>query len=231
MGKDTNMMDYRVLVVGGGYEYIRFLWDHGFKGAKNVEDADFVLFTGGEDVSPEFYGEKIIKGTHCNIDRDRREQVIFNEALEKGLPMMGICRGGQFLNVMCGGGLWQHVSGHAMGNHKLLIYGDKSSSLDEAKKDRTIMATSTHHQMMRPGKGAKVLAIGVDDKEEPIAMEHIAYGREVTGKSKTDPDVEVVYYDKQGCLCFQPHPEFSIATKELKEYFLEAVDEYLVPRA
>jgi gamma-glutamyl-gamma-aminobutyrate hydrolase PuuD len=223
-------MDYRVLVVGGGYEYIRFLYEHGFKGAKNVEDADSVLFTGGEDVSPEFYGEKAVKGTFCNEERDRKEQVIFNAALEKGIPMMGICRGGQFLNVMCGGGMWQHVNNHGeFKGHKLKIFGNKNSNLEEAKKDRVIDATSTHHQMMRPGQKAIVLGIGVDDKGEPIATERVAYGKEIAGRSKEDPDIEVLFYDKECCLCFQPHPEYGHASKELKEMFLELVDEYLIP--
>lgn len=231
MNGDNRMMDYRVLVVGGGWEYIRFLYDHGYKGAKTVDDADFVLFTGGADVSPEFYGEKPIKGVMCDIERDRKEQVIFNLALDKGIPMMGICRGGQFLNIMCGGEMWQHVNNHAGTDHKLLIYGDKESRLEEARKDRTIVATSTHHQMMRPGEGARILAIGVNGSGNPLALEKLAYGKELAGSSKKDPDIEVVFYDKQLCLCFQPHPEYSNASKELKEYFLECVDDLLIPHA
>lgn len=128
--------------------------------------------------------------------------------------------------------MWQHVNGHAIGgHHRLKIYGVKNSKLKDAQKDRVIDATSTHHQMMRPGNGAVVLAIGVDEKGEPLANERIAYMKEVAGKSNTNPDIEVLSYPNQRVLCFQPHPEFATASRELKDYFLECIDEHLVPFA
>jgi len=69
---------------------------------------DLVCFTGGADVSPEFYGE-VNTYSLCDPERDEAEMTIYYMALTHGIPMVGICRGGQFLNVMNGGKMIQHV--------------------------------------------------------------------------------------------------------------------------
>ena len=64
---------------------------------------DGLLFTGGQDVSPALYGEtpKGTCGEICSA-RDRMEQVLLHLALERDLPVLGICRGIQFLNAALG---------------------------------------------------------------------------------------------------------------------------------
>lgn len=71
---------------------------------------DGLLFTGGQDVSPALYGE-MPKGTCGEIcsARDRMEQVLLHLALERDLPVLGICRGIQFLNAALGGTLYQDL--------------------------------------------------------------------------------------------------------------------------
>lgn len=220
----TNGYLTRCYVVGGGYDYIKYMYQLGFQGAKDPDEADILLFTGGEDVSPEFYDENKLECTFTNIDRDRKEKIFYEDAIEKGLPMIGICRGGQFLNVMNGGKMWQDVNNHT-GDHlveEVQPKGTKASPL-------RFTATSTHHQMMRPSKDGTVLAVGVDDKGMPLCDERIAFGQQVEGCSKKHPDVEVVWYEKTKCLCFQPHPEYNAATKECREYFEGLLDEYILP--
>ncbi len=68
------------------------------------------LFTGGHDVDPALYGEE--KGPFCgpqNGDRDVLEKAVFAYALEKDLPIFGICRGIQLINALCGGTLYQDI--------------------------------------------------------------------------------------------------------------------------
>lgn len=68
------------------------------------------LFTGGHDVDPALYRAE--KGPHCgpaNHDRDVLEKTVFAYALEKDLPVFGICRGIQLINVLCGGTLYQDI--------------------------------------------------------------------------------------------------------------------------
>ena len=67
----------KVFVVGGALGYANFLEGHTF--VDKVEDAEVVLFTGGEDVSPSLYGCKKHPTTYCNPGRDRAEKEIFNQ--------------------------------------------------------------------------------------------------------------------------------------------------------
>ncbi len=71
---------------------------------------DGFLFTGGHDVNPTLYG--VDKGELCGdlcVPRDRLESIIFSYAMEYNVPILGICRGIQLINVLCGGTLYQDL--------------------------------------------------------------------------------------------------------------------------
>lgn len=208
----------KVWVIGGGFEYIRLLFNLGCDGAKGLDDADFVLFTGGEDVTPQLYGEVALPKTNYNRIRDEKEKAIYDECVARGIPMVGICRGGQFLNVMNGGKMWQHVTCHC-GNHLARIEVPPFHN----DKRRTIEVTSTHHQMMIPTDDAIILATACE------ALEKIAVGYEKIGKNEDDPDIEVVFYDDTKSLCFQPHPEFGSAPADCVDFFEECLDNWIYP--
>lgn len=211
----------KVYIVGGGFEYIRLMYQLSCDGAKNVGEADVVLFTGGEDVNPELYDEPCMAKTNFNRARDDRETAIFTEALLREIPMVGICRGAQFLNVKNGGKLWQHVTNHC-GNHMARV---EIAPFLKGNKRRTIEVTSTHHQMMIPTPDALVLATALE------AMEKNAPSYSKIGKPTEDePDIEVVYYDDTSCLCFQPHPEFGAAPADCVDFFEECLDNFIFPR-
>jgi len=75
-----------------------------------VSLCDGFLFTGGQDVSPELYGDKprAACGEICE-KRDTFERSLFAQALEQDKPMLGICRGIQFFNACLGGTLYQDL--------------------------------------------------------------------------------------------------------------------------
>ena len=88
-----------------------------------LDSLDGLLITGGNDVDPATYGQQ----PHPRTDkpaqhRDAWEFALLDAALKRGLPVLGICRGAQVLNVALGGTLHQHLpdvighSGHRAGN-------------------------------------------------------------------------------------------------------------------
>ena len=69
-----------------------------------VETCDGFLFTGGQDVSPSLYGMEDATGTIVSSpERDQLEALLLSKALEADKPIMGICRGLQFINAFLGG--------------------------------------------------------------------------------------------------------------------------------
>ncbi len=75
-----------------------------------LSGADGLLLTGGSDLWPLNYGEDPLPAVQfCDPERDRWELGLAKEARRRGLPILGICRGHQLLNVALGGTLWQDL--------------------------------------------------------------------------------------------------------------------------
>lgn len=109
----------KVLVIGNNFQVQGMFREAGWDITRDFNNADLLCFTGGEDVNPALYGEPCHPYTGFNKQRDAVEKQIFHHAIHEGIPCVGICRGGQFLNVMHGGKLWQHVHGHGLhGTHR-----------------------------------------------------------------------------------------------------------------
>ena len=208
----------RILIVGHAFHY-----GDAFDGKHDVRcsndpscietcNPDVMVFTGGEDVTPYLYGEVKHPATgNCTV-RDAKEQAFFDEGQRLGIKMVGICRGSQFLTVMNGGKLVQHIFGHGIaGTHKLskLVYGT------------VVEITSTHHQCMYPynlpSKKYDVIAWG-----EEHGMEGMPEGQQ-----ELDYIPEVVWYHETQCLCVQGHPEFMAKESTGYQYFQSLINNYI----
>jgi putative glutamine amidotransferase len=116
-----------------------------------------LIISGGPDIDPARYGEQADPlTTVIRPSRDAAEVALFEAALESGVPVLGICRGLQVMNVALGGTLIQHlpdVVGHdghsptpgAMGEHKVTI-GAGSSRLAGILGAGTVGVPTHHHQ-------------------------------------------------------------------------------------
>lgn len=207
----------------GDYQVIRMFTCEGWGITDDLDDADLVQFVGGADVNPSLYGQHCHSTTSFDNARDAREMDIYLDALEMGIPMAGICRGGQFLNVMNGGSMYQHVDNHGLAKtHKAWLAGASVP----------IEVTSTHHQMMVPNYEADhIVLMTAQESKRRHKMSKTEYSQYESidyPRSDTPTDVEAVYYRETNCLCFQPHPEYTgVHVLETKEVYFILLDRYL----
>lgn len=145
-----------------------------------LEDADGVLLTGGVDVDPDFYGAEPhpLLGL-VDLPRDRFELALFGAARAKGVPVLGVCRGHQLINVALGGTLHQHLPALA-GNvqHEQLEIGgtpshgvalELGSALALAFGAAQVRTNSYHHQAVdKPGRGLRVVGQSADGTVEAL---------------------------------------------------------------
>ncbi len=104
--------------------------------AHAVDRVDAVLLSGGRDVAPDRYGAAPHPAAGVpHPDRDGAELAVLDRALELDLPVLGVCRGAQLLNVAFGGTLHQHlpdVVGHDGHNPTPGEFNDIDVRLDPA---------------------------------------------------------------------------------------------------
>lgn len=101
-----------------------------------------LVLAGGSDVEPSRYGQPNLAARNPDPDRDGMELRLIREALEMELPVFGICRGAQILNVAFGGSLLQDIEGHTVPRHGVIF--DESSKLAAIARPQTV--NSRHHQ-------------------------------------------------------------------------------------
>lgn len=214
-------MKIKVYIVGGQRDYINVMrslstFDIDIERTMKPSDADIVIFTGGSDVDPSLYDETKHFSTHSNITRDKEELELFNYFKLRKKPMLGICRGAQFLTVVNGGKLVQDVCGHA-------LYHKHAISFNNGK---TINITSTHHQMMYPYE--------MNNKDyELVAWSTISLGKSYVKNHKENypnlkKEPEIVFYNKTKSLCIQGHPERQTLDTKVMEVIGETINKYLL---
>lgn len=215
------MQDLKVYVINqsaysNDSHYANFLTNYTL--VNNAEEADIIIFTGGEDVDPSLYPIKVKRSptTWSNLSRDMHEKSVFDSYKESGKLLVGICRGSQFLTVMNGGVLFQDVQSHAMGGlHPI-----------ETADGEKLFITSTHHQMMNP-------YILQDNEYEVIAWAspkrsnsyYVMDGYVTFFESFKEP--EIVYYPKTNSLCIQGHPEYMNPKGELESKTLNYINKLI----
>jgi gamma-glutamyl-gamma-aminobutyrate hydrolase PuuD len=104
---------------------------------EQLEEGDSALIIwGGSDIDPELYGHPVHSTTYPGGLRDRLEWSLLQRAIERGIPIIGVCRGAQMLCAAAGGFLIQDVENHH-GGHPV-----------ETMDGQRFGVNSIHHQMM-----------------------------------------------------------------------------------
>ncbi len=137
------------------------------------DDFDGLCLTGGGDIDPARYGE--VKTASEDIDpaRDAIEFALLERALARDIPVLGICRGFQIINIHFGGSLEQHHLGHSpkyppagatvsddpAGADAVqhVLTAEAGSKLAQACGDEPFNVNSSHHQVVTPDRLASEL--------------------------------------------------------------------------
>jgi putative glutamine amidotransferase len=177
-----------------------------------VESIDGLLLTGGGDVSPDFYGMTTEPETSdVDEERDRSELALVAAATARGIPILGICRGAQLVNVAFGGTLRQHLPAkngirHTQPRrryetvHRVVL--EPKSLLAELIDSRELSVNSLHHQ----------------------GIENVGQDLDPTGRAD-DGLVEVIENRDRRVLAVQWHPECLPLERASKRLFSWLVEE------
>lgn len=178
---------------------------------------DGLILGGGRDINPAIYSQKPTQKTAGNLDikRDTLERALLRDALARRIPILGICRGHQLLNVIFGGTLHQEVlDTFPKAHQRKTILPVQKVFLVEGTKLRTIMnvphdsINGLHRQVIAAlGKALNVSAYSKDGIIE--AMEH---------------------QDLPFVLGVQWHPELMLYAKRHRNIFRALVDEAISAR-
>lgn len=194
----------------GGLPIMLPLTDDEEELSQAYELCDGILFTGGHDVSPAVYGEerKDCCGLPCP-SRDRMEGLILEKCLQDDKPLLGICRGIQFINAYLGGSLYQDLPSEFLSpvesfrelpvEHHMTPPYDRAAHKVEVLKDTKLAAimgsgvldvNSYHHQAIKT----------LSPRVEPLALSEDGLIEAIEVKGQTF------------ALAVQWHPEFSYET-------------------
>lgn len=178
---------------------------------------DALVIWGGADISPTLYNSGVAKwcgaGAQLSLG-DRIESQACQAAINRGIPLIGVCRGAQLLCATAGGKLIQHVDGHAGRDHEITD-----------NKGNKVYTTSVHHQMMYPWDVEHELIAWSSDRRSKVYHTDLTDFDEVAAKM---PEPEVVYFPKIKGLAIQGHPEFMSERDPFVKYCMTLVDQYIL---
>ncbi|WP_226941778.1 gamma-glutamyl-gamma-aminobutyrate hydrolase family protein [Pseudooceanicola spongiae] len=163
----------------------------------DLERVDGIVIGGGDDIAPSLYGTEIVARVTLDPARDRMEQSLLAEALQRNLPILGICRGAQMLNVVLGGTLHQNAFGvyssrkystilprrtvsvrrdthlaHIAGTAPMRVNALHSQAVNRLGRDLRIAATDEAGMVQAVERTSEPFAIGVQWHPE-----HLFYAR------------------------------------------------------
>lgn len=182
--------------------------------------ADLVVFPGGSDWNPQYYGKLPHPNTSSYRQTDEYQMYIAREAIKRKKKLAGHCRGAQLLCILNGDTLIQHVTGHVGGTHAM-----------EIVDGRVIRVNSIHHQMMAPREDFKLLAWShsllsdryeTTDKNGEIDIQAPLIINDLIREP------EAVYFNKIKGLAVQYHPEWMGESTDGYQYYQELIQEYLL---
>ena len=194
-----NQSYVRALVASGCAPVMIPLLDDDERLRAIYERLDGIVLPGGADVAPEAYGEEPIRDLNVvEAPRDRTELMLARWAFADDLPLLGICRGQQVLNVALSGRLWQDLRHQGV------------TSVEHSDADGRARTALMHRVRLDPDSR---LAQLIDETEIQVnslhhqAIKTIAPQLRVTGKSDDGVIEAIESPERRFLIAVQWHPE------------------------
>jgi putative glutamine amidotransferase len=153
---------------------------------ETLDVLDGLILSGGADIDPARYAAESGGKTVAQPERDHAEFVLLEAALRRDMPVLGICRGMQIMNVLRGGGLHQHlpdVVGHEEHRETPGVFSEHAVELDPGSRTAAVLGASasvksSHHQgIVTVGDGLAATGVAhdgtievVEDPAHPFAI-------------------------------------------------------------
>ena len=167
--------------------------------SETINRFDGIILSGGSDIDPKYYNQiNSGKSLEINSFRDESEEKIVRVLIESDIPVLGICRGMQVMNVFCGGSLWQDFASQLELTEPHCTKDENGSThhpvtvsgwLKDLLKEERIMTNSYHHQSVKePGRDLVICARSDDGIAEAMVHTALPYFRAVQWHPEVDPD-------------------------------------------
>jgi putative glutamine amidotransferase len=170
-----------------------------------LDRVDGLMLAGGADIDPAGYGAEAHPETGGTWpDRDRFELALTRRAIERDLPVLGICRGMQLLNVALGGTLDQHLPdsvgnevhravGGTFGEHNVRLEPGSLACAAAGGLEAFIVRSHHHQGVEKVGEGLRVSGWSAeDDLVEAIELPDKGFALGVVWHPEEDPDSKVI---------------------------------------
>lgn len=144
-----------------------------------LDEMDALLLTGGNDIAPEYLRQQVPDPSvleKSDLPRDKWEFAAVQNALDRGLPILAICKGMQLLNVALGGTLRLDIDGHNLPTQK--SHDVQPLRSDATARHRFAKVNSCHHQAVdRLAEGCVVESwCAADDVIEQFRLRDRPFG-------------------------------------------------------
>lgn len=182
-----------------------------------VKDCDAILLWGGTDINPAYYNRPahILNQYDPDSPRDQAEVSWMKDAVAHKVPIIGVCRGAQFICAFAGGNLVQHATGHGS-THDITVIVDG--------QEQVYQTSSSHHQMLYPFDMPADEYDIIGWSTETRSSRYEGYG---IAKPPCEP--EVVLFPKIRALGIQGHPEWQDTDEPFVQWCLEQVRHLVAP--